>query len=429
MSTNPFPHLLSPGKIGKMELRNRMIVTSMGVSLAEEDATVGDRILAFHEEQAKGGAALIISGACGVAWPVGGVQRNQLAISEDRFIPGLKRMADAIHAHGAKFAIQLHHGGLVAAYSGRPLWCPSTPVFDPNDQMITDAYVESELREAASRPRMPRITFRELTKEDIRTVVEQFAAGADRAKRAGTDGVEIHSGHGYVLSSFLNPKYNRRTDEYGGPLENRARFLLEVVHAVRDAVGPDFPVWVKLDSQQFGAPEGIRLEYAVETAKLVEAASADAITVSSYHHLGKLKMHSESNIPHIPGWNLPAAETIKRALSIPVITSGRVEPELAEEKLAAGAFDFLGMGRKLLADPTFPNKLAEGKQNAIRPCIYCYTCVSCIYLGDTLRCAVNPDTAFEYQRTAKPPASAKHYVVVGPAGWKPRFVSTHRDTA
>lgn len=156
MSQARYPHLLAPGRIGTMELRNRIVVMAMGVSLAEEDGTVGDRALAYHEEQAKGGAGLIISGATGVAWPVAAVQKNQLAISDDRFIPGLRRLAEAIHAHGAKFGVQLHQGGLVAAYSlrwGHPLWCPSLPHFDMNDEQITDAFVESELQAAAAAPR------------------------------------------------------------------------------------------------------------------------------------------------------------------------------------------------------------------------------------------------------------------------------------
>ena len=417
MSQGRYSHLLSPGSIGSLRLRNRMIVMAMGVSLAEDDATVGDRILAYHEEQAKGGAALIISGACGVAWPVGAVQRNQVAISDDRFIPGLRRLCDAVHAHGARYAVQLHQGGLVAGFSalawGHPLWCPSIPRDDPSDQQVTDAFVESELRAAAAGPSLSTIAYKEVTQDDIRLVVQQYAAGADRARRAGVDGVEIHAAHGYLLSSFLSPRANRRTDEYGGPLENRARFLLEVIRAVRSAVGPDYPVWVKLDSQQYGAADGLQLPDAVRIAQMTEAEGVDAVTVSSYHNVGRLKLHSESNIPYIPDWNLPAAETIKRAISIPVITSGRVEPEVADAKIAAGAFDFIGMGRKLLADPHLPRKLAEGKPEAVRPCIYCYTCVSCIYLGDSSRCAVNPDTGFEYlrrDRTASPP---KHYVVVG----------------
>lgn len=417
MSSGKYARLLSPGRIGPLQLRNRIVVMAMGVSYAEDDGSVSDRILAYHEEQAKGGAGLIVSGACGVAWPVAAVQRNQLAISDDRYIPGLRRLTDAVHAHGAKFAVQLHQGGLVGAYSlmtgGHPLWCPSIPHFDPADQQVTDAFVESELRAAAAGPRLKSVAFRELSHEDIALVVQQYAAGAARAQAAGADGVEIHAGHGYLLSSFISPRYNRRTDEYGGPLENRVRLLLEVIAAVRAAVGPGFAVWVKIDSQQYGAPDGIQLPHAVRTAQLIEAAGADAIAVSSYHNVGRLKLHSESNIPHVPEWNLPAAATIKRAVSLPVIASGRVEPESAEARIAAGDLDFIGMGRKLLADPHLPRKLEAGRAQDVRPCIYCYTCVSCIYLGDSTRCAVNPETGFEFRRQPRAAGAPQRYVVVG----------------
>lgn len=416
MSTARFAHLLAPGRIGKLELRNRIIVTAMGVNLAE-DGVCGDRIRAYLEEQARGGAGLVSIGVAGVAWPVGGNQPGQVAISEDRFIPGLKAVADAVHAHGAKFSIQLHHGGLVGVedmMAGRPVWVPSLPKpFEgAGTQQISDAWVQEEIERAAKNPPMPKIRFKELSQDDIRTVVAQFAAGAVRARQAGADGVEIHGGHGYLISGFISPKSNRRTDDYGGSLENRARFVLEIFRAVREAVGPDFPVWVKLDAEEYGVPAGIKLEDAVRTAKLVAAAGADAITVTSYHDTGKLKLHSESNIPHVPGWNLPAAERIKAEVSIPVIASGRVDPETGEARIAAGAFDFLAMGRLLLADPHLPRKLAAGDAESVRPCIYCYTCVSAIYFRDPVRCAVNPDTAFEYLRREDKPAP-RRYVVVG----------------
>ncbi len=420
MSTTGFAHLLAPGRIGKMELRNRIIVTAMGVNLAE-DGVCGDRIRAYLEEQARGGAALVSIGVAGVAWPIGGNQPGQVAISEDRFIPGLRAVADAVHAHGAKFSIQLHHGGLVGVedmMAGRPVWVPSLPKpFEgAGTQQISDAWVQEEIDKAKQSQPMPRIRFKELTQDDIRTVVEQFAAGAVRARQAGADGVEIHGGHGYLISGFISPKSNRRTDDYGGTLENRARFVLEIFEAVRAAVGPDFPVWVKLDAEEYGVPSGIKLEDAVRTAKLVANAGADAITVTSYHDTGKLKLHSQSNIPHVPGWNLPAAQRVKAAVAVPVIASGRVDPDRGEAGIAAGDFDFLAMGRLLLADPHLPRKLAEGRPEAIRPCIYCYTCVSAIYFREPVRCAVNPETAFEYRRRADKPVPGRYVVIGGGPG-------------
>lgn len=413
MALPAYSRLLSPGRIGRMELRNRLVVTAMGASLAEPDGHCGERIRAYHEEQARGGAGLIITGVAGVAWPVGGNQVNQIAISDDRFLPGLVALVDAVHAHGARIAPQLHHGGLVAMedlLAGRPVLCPSLPAPPSGD--FTQAFLLEEIAAAPfSRIRDPQ--FRVMTAEDIQAVTAQFAAAADRAKRAGFDGVEIHGGHGYLLSSFISPKSNKRTDAYGGPLENRVRFLLEVIAAVRSAVGADFPVWCKLDSREVGSEGGITIEDAVRTAQMVEAAGADAITVTAYHDTGQPSLHSGSHTPHEPGLNIPFAARMKAAINIPVIASGRIEPEVGDRAVAEGALDFVSMGRKLLADPHLPRKLAEGHAQDILPCIYCYTCISAIYVCEPLRCAVNPETGFEYQRPPRRPAAPKRIVVVG----------------
>jgi 2,4-dienoyl-CoA reductase-like NADH-dependent reductase (Old Yellow Enzyme family)/thioredoxin reductase len=407
-----YTHLLSPARIGALELRNRIILTAMGVNFGEDDGGSGDRVVAYHEEQARGGAGLIISGACGVAYPVGQVQPWQIAISDDKYIPGLKRVVDAVHRHGARFAVQLHQGGLVAGddtRAGRPQWCPSVP--EPMKGDFVEGFLLHELASFASAG-VP--TYKVLTHEDIQLVVGQYAAAARRAKQAGCDGVEIHGGHGYLLSSFLSPKTNKRSDEYGGSVENRSRFLVEVVRAVRAEVGADFAVWVKIDSREVGKEGGITLEHAKVTARLIEEAGADAITVSAYHDTGQGKLHSASNIPHEPNTNLPAAAAIKAVVQIPVIASGRVEPEHADAEIRAGRFDFLAMGRKLLADPELPNKLAAGKPAEVRPCIYCYTCVSAIYTLESTRCAVNAELGLEYLRLDAPkPSTRKRVAVVG----------------
>jgi 2,4-dienoyl-CoA reductase-like NADH-dependent reductase (Old Yellow Enzyme family) len=299
MAGKDYDALLAPGRIGAMELRNRIIVTAMGVSLSEADGHVGERLMAYHEEHAKGGAGLIITGVAGVAWPTGAVQPNQTAISDDKFLPGLRALAERVHAHGAKIAAQLHHGGLVAGFSAdafdQELWAPCYP--PPMQGDFLDYFLPEELAGFAG-GKMPRIKLMEQV--DIDLVVSQFGAAAARAKVAGFDAIEIHGGHGYLLSSFISPKTNSRTDAYGGSLENRLRLLLQVIAAVRDAVGPDFPVWVKLDTAEHGKDGGITLDLALEAARLVEAAGVDAITATSYHNTGMGKLHSASNIPHVP---------------------------------------------------------------------------------------------------------------------------------
>lgn len=420
MSNPAFKTLLSPTRIGKLELKNRMVVTAMGANFAEPDGSASDRIIAYHEEQARGGAALIITGATGVALPVGRVQGWQVGISEDRMIPGLLRLTESVHRHGAKIAAQLHHGGLVAGDSARdglPLWAPAVPS-PVKDADFLSFFLESELAkmsEGMSGP--PKVKV--LEKDDIQLVVRQFADGARRARQAGFDGVEIHGAHGYILSSFLSPKANTRTDEYGGSHENRARLLLEVIAAVRAEVGPDFPVWVKLDSQEVGKKGGISIEDAKITAQLVEKAGVDAITVSAYHETAYGKLHSESNIPQVPAAMLPAAAAIRQVVKLPLIASGRIELDLAEAELQKGTFDLLGMGRKLLADPALPEKIASDRAEDIRPCVYCVTCASAIYTRDPMRCAVNPDIGFEHLRRSRPRPENKRKVAIiggGPGG-------------
>ena len=426
--TQSYSHLLKPGRIGSMTLKNRMVVTAMGVNLAEEDGTCGERILRFHEEQARGGAGMIVMGVAGVAWPDGGNQPRQVAISEDRFIPGLKAVADAVHRHGGKLAIQLHHGGLVAAedrVAGRPLWVPSYPVVTQGN--MEQAFLEEELK-AMFDPDMPEVQLHVMTREDIQTLVRKFGEAAARVKAAGLDGIEIHAGHGYIISEFLSPQTNRRDDEYGGSLENRARLLLEIIAAVREAVGGEFPLWCKLDSGEFGIVEGITLADARKTAQLAQQAGVDAITVSAYHDPSQASMHSESNIPHVPERLVPNATAIRQGLSIPVITSGRIEPERADRHIGMGHFDFFAMGRKMLADPHLPRKIAEGRPEDIRPCVYCYCCVSQIYILKPVKCAVNPETAMEQSRQLIPATTMKHYAVVGggPAGMEVALRLTRR---
>jgi 2,4-dienoyl-CoA reductase-like NADH-dependent reductase (Old Yellow Enzyme family)/NADPH-dependent 2,4-dienoyl-CoA reductase/sulfur reductase-like enzyme len=401
--------LFAPGRIGSLILKNRIFVTAMGVSLANEDGTVSQRLIDYHVAQARGGAGMIVMGVTGVAWPVGAVQPNQTAISHDRFLPGLTALVEAVHTEGSRVAAQLHHGGLVASYSanfGEPLWGPSMPA--PFHGDFPDYFLPEEMAAFAGGA-VPEVKV--LTQDDIDAAVDQFVAAARRAVAAGFDGLEIHGGHGYLLSSFVSPSSNTRTDAYGGDVPGRARLLLEVVGRVRGAVGPDFPVWVKIDSRELGKA-GITLADAVQLAPMVEAAGADAITVTAYHDVGQGKLHSASNIPHEPAAHLAAAAAIRAAVTVPVIASGRVELERGEQGLNKGEFDFLAMGRKLLADPSLPMKLERGRIGEIRPCIYCYTCVSTAYLREQVRCAVRPETGYEDLDWA-PAAVPQRVVVVG----------------
>lgn len=276
-----YKSLLSPGQIGPMEVKNRLFMAPMGSNLGEEDGTVGERLSAYYEARAQGGAGLIIMGVGAISWPDGACIPNQVAVSDDKFIAGLKGLADKVHAHGAKLAIQLQHAGKVAVCditAGRAMLVPSVPHMEMGDMF--DALTGEEMGSYINSMGAAKVEYKVAEKTDIEELIEDFAAAADRLRTAGFDGVELHAGHGYILSSFLSPHSNKRDDEYGGSLENRARLLVEVIKAVKDRVGEDMAVWCRIDATEFYTDDGITFEDAKETARIAEEAGADAIHVS-----------------------------------------------------------------------------------------------------------------------------------------------------
>jgi 2,4-dienoyl-CoA reductase-like NADH-dependent reductase (Old Yellow Enzyme family) len=430
-NVSAYQHLLSRGRIGSLETRNRIVMAPMGSNLAEDDGRIGERILRYYEERAAGGVGLIIMGVGAIAYPAGVCTPNQVAISDERVVPGLKKLTDSVHARGAKVAIQLQHAGKVATQdiaAGRPMWVPSVPVLKDGD--LLDDLTQEEVQGVTAYLAQPgaAIRFHEMTIDDIRQLVAMFADAADRARRAGFDGVEIHAAHGYLLSSFLSPAYNKREDNYGGRLENRARLMVEVIRAVRARVGSEFPVWCRLDAKEFRTEGGITIDHAQRTAEIAEAAGVDAIHVSAYADPTKGVAFTDAPLVHEPGGYVSFAERIKRHVEVPVIAVGRIEPEEADAIIGTGKADFVAMGRKLLADPELPRKLQESRPQAIRPCIYCYTCVGKIYLNQRVSCTVNPATGREVEFQLHTTAAPKRVLVAGggPAGMEAARVAALR---
>ncbi|WP_449432555.1 oxidoreductase [Pseudomonas putida] len=424
-------HLLAPGRIGPLQLRNRIIMAPMGSNFAEADGHCGERIQAYYEARAEGGAGLLIMGVCAIAFPSGTAEPYQVGVSSDEFIPGLSRLAERVHKHGAKIAMQLQHAGKNAIRdmaAGRPLWVPSIPPASSSDMM--QALTPEELASfvSAVRGRKGGIEMRVMDQADIAQMVEWFAAAAERAQRAGFDGVEIHAAHNYIIAGFLSSYYNRRDDAYGGPLENRARLLLEVLAAVRARVGEGFGVWLRLDAEEMFVSGGITLDDAKAVARLAESAGADAVSVSAYAATTTGVSFTEAPLVQKPAAFLEWTAAIKQCVSIPVIAVGRIEADVGEAAIAAKHCDFIAMGRKLLADPQLPNKLAAGQLQAIRPCIYCYVCVSQIFINERVKCAVNPQTGHEAERVITPVAAAQHVAVIGggPAGLEAARVAALR---
>lgn len=428
-SRSAYSHLLSPGRIGPIALRNRIVLAPMGTFLGGEDGHITERHKRFYEERARGGAGLISTEVVAVDYPRGAAMTHQLGLSDDAFIPGLRDLTDRVHALGAKISVQLQHAGKVATKDladGRPLSVPSASVVAMEgvlEDLTTDetqAIVENYAKVD------PGNMFRELDEEEIRRIIGAFAGAALRAKQAGFDATEIHAGHGYLVNEFLSRHSNRRSDAWGGPLENRARFLLEILRETRARVGDDFAVWARIDGEELDVEDGITREDAVLTARMAEQAGADAIHVSRYG--GPSGIGFTSMIVHEEAELLPYAAAVKKAVDIPVIAVGRLLPEAADRAIAEGATDFVAMGRQLLSDPELPNKLAEGRKEEIRPCIHCYTCVGQIFVNEAVKCAVNPGCAREDDfAIADAPRSRKILVVGGgPAGLETARVAALR---
>jgi 2,4-dienoyl-CoA reductase-like NADH-dependent reductase (Old Yellow Enzyme family) len=421
--------LLAPGRIGSLELRNRIVLAPMGSNFAEADGTCGERLWAYYEARAKGGAGLLTMGVCAIAFPQGTAEPFQVGVSRDDFIPGLAGVAERAHRHGARIGMQLQHAGKTATRdlaADRPIWVPSPPPRHRSN--MTAAFTREEMATFVGALGRHKPQVRVMDKADIEQMIEWFAAAAGRAQQAGFDGVELHAAHTYILAGFLSPHYNGRNDEYGGPIENRARLLVETIRAVKQRTGADYPVWVRLDGEELRTEGGICVADAVAAAKLAVQAGADAISMSAYATITNGGAFTEAPLVHQPGGLVGYAAAVKKEVGVPVIAAGRIAPEMATEYIERGLFDFVAMGRKLLADPDLPIKLIENRRQDVRPCIYCYVCVSQIFINQRVKCAVNAQVGHEFEAPIEPAATPRHVLVVGggPAGMEAARVAALR---
>lgn len=416
-----FPHLLAPGRIGPVELRNRIVMAPMGDRLADDDGSVSDRQLAYFEARARGGAALVMVGSVSVAYPQGSYADRQTAISHERFVPGLAALAERVHRHGAKLGLQLVHDGALSMHDiaeGRPTLVPAVPPPIRPDRL--SGLVTPDEMTAMTAPFVgPHARFenRIATDEDLAWVIGRFADAAELAREAGADGVEIHAGHGYLIDEFLSPATNTRTDRWGGSVEGRARLLTSVLSAVGERARSDLAVWCRLNGREVHRSGGERIDDAVAVARLAESAGAQAIHVSRYADPGVGVGVTDAHTPHEAGLLVGDAAAVKAEVHVPVIAVGRLEPEVAEQALSSGQADFVAMGRQLLADPDLPAKLSAGRPGDVRPCAYQYRCIGNIFVNTGLACAVNPATG--RGDDAVPPAAVAQRVLVvggGPAG-------------
>ncbi|WP_416562199.1 FAD-dependent oxidoreductase [Nocardia testacea] len=426
--THSFPHLLAPGTIGPMSLANRVVMPAMDMNLCD-DGEIEQGDIDHFAARAAGGTGLIITGACAVAYPIGCASTKEPGLSEDRFVPGLKALADAVHAAGGKLCVQMTHHGKIAridTVQGRPLLVPSAPG-GPADLSALADNTPDELRKLGAVTGGRHATYHEATKDDIDWLVRCFAAAAARVRDAGADAVEIHVAHGYVLGGFLSRADNRRTDEYGGSLENRARAAVEVIRAVAAEVGDSLAILVRVAGREFGEEGALTTEEAVAAAVLFEAAGADALHITGWGR-NPFSNFTDGPLPDEVGAYTGLAAAVKKAVHIPVIAVGRLLPEVGEKAIADGAADFVAMGRQLLADPELVNKLRARSPEQIRPCINCYVCVQENFWDDTPLCAVNPALGNEKLLPLVPTDVRKHIVVVGagPGGLEAARVAAER---
>jgi 2,4-dienoyl-CoA reductase-like NADH-dependent reductase (Old Yellow Enzyme family)/thioredoxin reductase len=391
-----FPRLFASGRIGRLTLRNRILMAPMEKNLATPDGAVTQRYVDYCEARAAGGAALITLESMYVD-PGGKNHVTQLGLHEDALVAGYRRLADACHRHGALLGAELQFGGR------------QTSSLVTGVQPVAPSAVPCTVLAGGDMPRP-------LETGEIHRIVSRFAEAARRAISAGFDVLEIHGAHGYLIGQFLSPFSNRRDDEYGGDFERRLRFPLEVIAAVRDAAGPDVPVLYRISADEH-VEGGLGIDDVVEIAPRLEAAGVDLIDVTAGIYESAMWMVQPMEMA--PACLAPLARRIRERLRIPVSVAGRLaDPAVAEAVLEAGDADFVTLGRALHADPAMPAKAAEGRLSELVPCVACLTCSDLLGKNQPVLCLVNTETAREREYRARPASRGLSVVVVGagPAG-------------
>ena len=402
-----YDKLFEKGRIGNVEIKNRLVMTPMGTNLAELDGTAGPAMLAYFEARAKGGCGLIMPEICKVNEKTGVGMFRQLAATSDRHIPSLARLASTVHKYGSKIFIQLHHPGR----EGVSTLIGGQPCVSASDRMCNVSKQET----------------RPMTLDEIHELVEQFGDAALRCKKAGIDGVELHCAHGYLLQQFLSPYTNKRTDEYGGSFENRMRLVLEIIEDIRKKCGKDYVLGCRVSVDEFLNTIGVTEDYihiqdGIRIVKTMEAAGIDFVDVSCALYETGLMAVEPISFPQ--GWRKDFVKAVRDNVNIPVIAVSSIrEPAVAEAFIEGGVVDFVGMGRSWLADPEWGIKVQQGRESELKKCINCLRCFETLMglnaQGLPLECAVNPLTCNEERYGDLEPDTGGHKVVVvggGPGG-------------
>lgn len=404
ISMKEFSHLFSPIKVGETVVKNRVFMPPISTNLADK-GYVTDALVAHYAARAKGGVGLIVTEVTTVE-PTYIYLPGDMSIHDDSFIPGWKKLTEAVHQYDCKILPQLFH----PAYMAFPI--PGTP------RLIAPSNVGPYYAKEAPRS---------VTKEELKVIIKQFGEAALRVKTAGADGVEIHAAHAHgLLGGFLSPLYNKRTDEYGGDISCRLRLTLEVIEEVRKMCGKDFIIDVRISGDEY-TDGGLNINDMIYVSKTLEKAGVDMLHVS-----GGTTIARGSSIP-APGTKMGShallSEEIKKHVSIPVATVGRItEPWIADELIANNKADICMMGRANLCEAEFVNKAMDGHVEDIRPCIGCLRCLTGIMFGKRVSCTINPSLEIENEDTIKEAEEKKNILVIGsgPAGMEAAFVAHKR---
>jgi 2,4-dienoyl-CoA reductase-like NADH-dependent reductase (Old Yellow Enzyme family)/thioredoxin reductase len=407
--------LFSPMKIGNVEIKNRIVMAPMCMGFGQYNGCATETMMDYYEERAKGGVGLIFTEITRINDITGASSFGQLGMSHDYQIPALREMADRIHKHNCKIMVELHHPGrqnlglmigtvpicnIGSKLMGNLYTKILTQAVIPQGKKLQDKHIvpRTVAPSKCERSKMSDSVNRELSANEIKRIICQFIEGAVRVKKAGCDGVELHAAHGYLIQQFLSPNTNKRTDQYGGSLENRMRFLLEIIDGIRSNCGKDFPIVVRLTVDEMYSEigqngKGYNLEEGIKMAKILSDKGIDAIDVSSATY-DTFNYWLEPTT-FTPGWRKYLASEVKKVVDIPVIAANLIRsPKQAEMQLEEDTQDFISLGRPLIADPHWPNKVKSGNENLIKRCVCCLYCFESMMKGAYKythgNCSVNP---------------------------------------
>jgi len=404
-----YPHLFQPIRLGNRLFRNRIFASPTGC-LDVNNGNPTPAGIAFYERKARGGAAAVTIGDCIVDSKTGQITAYQIRMDNPLALPQMSAMAKAITKYGAVASVELQHGGMFSHLvyeQGRPLLGPVAMKM-PDVHIINNDGHEVPVSEDGFRH------IQEMSEEQILALINSFGKAARFAKQCGFGMIMIHAGHGWGLAQFLSPRLNTRKDKWGGSLENRLRLPLAVVEAVRKAVGPGFPIEIRISGAE-GTPDGYDLEEGIRIAKMLDG-KVDLIHVSAGHHESPTaSMITFPSMFHEEGCNVRYAAEIKKHVKTPVATVGAlIDPALMEEIIASGQADIVQMGRGLLADPDFPNKARMGLEEDINSCLRCFACLAHSTRTRKRACAINPEIGHELDfQHPLPPVKKKKILVAG----------------